>query len=150
MDIQVRVAGSLSSHCSCTLCTPLFDILQMPPKFILKTGAKLFEFFEEDGTSRSLLIFVNMETKKETVQCNQCGMHINVSHLAHHQQAAICNQKVASNIRLQNQNEEREKLSETVHILTEKSPLMRRCVSARANKKQRQTTNTGARGFRQP
>ena len=30
------------------------------------------------------------------------------------------------------------------------SPLMRRCVSARANKNKDQTTNTGARGFRQP
>lgn len=127
MDIQVQVAGNLSSHCSCTLCTPLFDILQMPPKYILKLGAKPFEFFEEDGTSKGLPIFVNMETKKETVQCNRCGMHINVSHLVRQQQAAICNQKVTSNIRLQNQNDEREKLAKTGHILTEKSPSPLRC-----------------------
>jgi hypothetical protein len=54
----------------------------MPPKIILKPGAKPFEFFDADGMSRSLPIFVNTETNKETVQCNRCGIHINSAHLA--------------------------------------------------------------------
>jgi hypothetical protein len=63
----------------------MFGFLNMPPKNILKPGAKPFEFLDVDGTSRSLPIFVNIETKKETVQCNQCGVHINSAHLAHRQ-----------------------------------------------------------------
>jgi hypothetical protein len=99
--------------------------LGMPPKvtdWILKPGAIPFEFFDSDGTSRCLPIFIDIGTKKETVQCNRCGIHINSAHLARHQQAAICDQKARVNARMQNQNAERERLAETVRILTEKSP----------------------------
>ena len=82
----------------------------MPPKFILKPGTEPFEFFDGDGTSSRLLIFFDIETKKETVQCNRCGLHVNSSHLARHRQAAVCNQKVVSNARMQNQNAELAKL----------------------------------------
>jgi hypothetical protein len=99
----------------------------MPPKvtdWILKLGAIPFEFFDADGTSRRLPIFIDTSigTKKKTVQCNQCGIHINSAHLARHQQAAICDQKARVNAMMQNQNAERERLAETVRILTEKSP----------------------------
>ena len=72
----------------------------MPPKIILKSGAKPFEFFDRDETSRCLPIFFDIESKKKTVQCNWGGVHVNSSHLARHQQAAVCNQKVASNARM--------------------------------------------------
>ena len=93
----------------------------MPPKFILKPEAKPFEFFDEDGTSRSFPIFVNIETKKDAVQCNRCGFYLNAGYLTRHQQAATCKQKAASNVRLQNESVEREKLAETVRMLAEKS-----------------------------
>ena len=82
----------------------------MSPKvadWILKPDALPFEFFDANGTARHLPIFFNTETKKETVSAN----------LARHQQAAICDQKVKSNARMQIQNAERERLADTVHIL---------------------------------
>ena len=99
----------------------------MPPlaedtAWILKPGAKPFEFFDAVGTLRRLLAFFNTETRKEIVQCNQCGVHVNSAHLASHQQATICIQKARSNARMQNQNAELKKLTETVRILTKKSP----------------------------
>ena len=96
----------------------------MPPKFILKPGAEPFEFFDGDRTSSRLPIFFDKEIKKETVQSMRVTRKS--SHLARHQQAAVCNQKVVSNARMQNQNAEREKLAETVRILlTEKRPSLR-------------------------
>jgi hypothetical protein len=107
----------------------------LPPKvadWILKSDALPFEFFDANGsygTSRRLPIFFNIGTKKETVQCNQCGVYVNSAHLARHQQAAICDQKARSNAQMQMQmrNAERERLADTVRILKEKpeSPFLR-------------------------
>ena len=83
-----------------------------------------FEFFDANGTSRHLPIFFNMETKKETVQCNQCGVYVNSAHLARHRQAAICDQKVRSNAQMQMQNAERERLADTLKEKPE-SPFLR-------------------------
>jgi ribosomal protein L37E len=98
----------------------------MPPAkvtaWILKPGAKPFEFFDEDGTSRHLPIFFNNENTKETVQCNRCGEHVNFAHLVHHQKAVICDQKAKSKERMLYQNAEWERHAETLHILTENSP----------------------------
>ena len=85
----------------------------MPPKitdWILKPGAIPFEFFDADasGTFSHLPIFFNVETKKETEQCNQCRIHINSAHLLRHQKAAIYDQKARSNAKMQKQNAERE------------------------------------------
>ena len=99
----------------------------MPPKttdWILKPGAIPFEFFDADGTSSHLPIFFNVETKKVTVQCNQCGIHINSTHLPRHQRAAICDQKARSNAKMQKQNAELERLAETLTEL-EKNPFFR-------------------------
>ena len=65
-----------------------------------------------------------METKKETVQCNQCGVYVNSAHLARHRQAAICDQKVRSNAQMQMQNAERERLADTLKEKPE-SPFLR-------------------------
>ncbi|KAF8159967.1 hypothetical protein B0H34DRAFT_674240 [Crassisporium funariophilum] len=87
----------------------------MPPKdpaCIQQPEADPFEFLDPDGTSKSLPIFFNPATMKETVEW----------HLACHQAAAVCNQKSKSNARWQIQNAEREKLKVAVGILNERGP----------------------------
>ena len=61
----------------------------------------LSSFFGADGTFRCFPIFFDIETRKETIQSNRCGVHVSSTHLSRHQhwQAAICDQKARSDAR---------------------------------------------------
>lgn len=101
----------------------------MPPRKdatrIPKPGAEPFEFVDPDGTSRRLPIFLDPESRKETVECNRCGVHINPGHFTRHQGARVCARKAESNTRWQIQNAEREAVAVAVRIIKEKGPSFR-------------------------
>ena len=96
----------------------------MPPKDnrILKPEAKPHTFYDSDGTARTLPIFVDPLTNKETVNCNICEAAINKNHLARHQNSAKCVFASEKDERWQYQIAERQRAEDTVRELMGKGP----------------------------
>ena len=91
---------------------------------ILKPEAKPHEFYNSDGTARSLPIFVDPLTQKETVDCNICRVAINKNHLARHQNSAKC--VSGKDERWQIQNAERQRAEDTVRVFMGNGPHLQR------------------------